>query len=49
MFLPVVLLSTLIFCGASADDSDVLVYTDSNFETEAAKHDVMLIEFYAPW
>lgn len=48
MLLPVVLLSTLIFCGTNAD-GDVYVYTDANFETEAAKHDVMLIEFYAPW
>jgi len=44
----VVLLSTFLFCGAFAD-GDVLVFTDSNFESEVAKHPVMLVKFYAPW
>ncbi|KAL5004683.1 hypothetical protein ScPMuIL_018139 [Solemya velum] len=29
--------------------SDVLEFTDSNFAEKAASHDLMLVEFYAPW
>jgi len=29
--------------------SDVLVFTDSDFETKVKQHDVLLAEFYAPW
>jgi len=29
--------------------SDVLEFTDSNFDTEIVKHDIVLVEFYAPW
>jgi protein disulfide isomerase family A protein 3 len=29
--------------------SDVLVFTDSDFETKVKEHDVLLAEFYAPW
>ncbi|CAM4969306.1 unnamed protein product [Rotaria socialis] len=29
--------------------SDVLVFTDSNFDTNAKQHDILLAEFYAPW
>jgi protein disulfide-isomerase A1 len=28
---------------------DVIVLTDSNFEEEVAKHEYLLLEFYAPW
>lgn len=41
------LLSTLCYVTFAADD--VLVFTDSNFENEVAKHPVILLEFYAPW
>ncbi|KAK6188932.1 hypothetical protein SNE40_005006 [Patella caerulea] len=40
-----ILLSLLSIAFAS----DVLVFTDSDFATKAAEHDLMLIEFYAPW
>jgi protein disulfide isomerase family A protein 3 len=29
--------------------SDVLEYTDANFESEIGQHDLALAEFYAPW
>jgi protein disulfide isomerase family A protein 3 len=29
--------------------SDVLVFTDSDFETKVKEHEVLLAEFYAPW
>jgi thioredoxin-like negative regulator of GroEL len=29
--------------------SDVLEYTDANFDAEIVKHDLALVEFYAPW
>lgn len=29
--------------------SDVLEFTDSNFEDKVKEHDVILVEFYAPW
>jgi len=34
---------------ASADDSDVLEFNEDNFEAEVAKHDIILVEFFAPW
>ena len=30
-------------------DDGVLILTDSNFESELAKHDFMLVEFFTPW
>jgi thiol-disulfide isomerase/thioredoxin len=32
-----------------ASASDVLVLTDSDFETKVQQYDVLLAEFYAPW
>ncbi len=29
--------------------SDVLEYTDANFDTSIGTHDIALAEFYAPW
>ena len=29
--------------------SDVLEFDDSNFATEIQKHDIILVEFFAPW
>ena len=30
-------------------DSDVLEFTESNFDTSVAEHDIILVEFFAPW
>jgi len=30
-------------------DSDVLEFNESNFESGVAEHDIILVEFFAPW
>jgi len=37
------------FASAADMDEGVLVLTDKNFDEELAKHDSLLVEFYAPW
>lgn len=39
------LLSLLAFASAS----DVLEFTDADFASKIADHDVILVEFFAPW
>lgn len=34
---------------ALASASDVLEFTDSDFEDKVVEHDIILVEFYAPW
>jgi protein disulfide-isomerase A1 len=43
------LLSVSTVLAEAEVDEGVLVLTDSNFDTELAKYDYLLVEFYAPW
>lgn len=38
-------ISLFVLAGAS----DVLEFTDANFQEKVAEHDVILVEFFAPW
>lgn len=48
VFAILALLAFTAFADAETDEG-VLVFTDDNFDTELAKHDKILVEFYAPW
>ena len=39
----------VLLCGALAQGSDVLEFNDDNFEDSVAEHDMILVEFFAPW
>jgi len=40
-----------LFCVAKAVEMEdgVMILTDDNFDQVVAKHDHLLVEFYAPW
>ena len=44
--LGIVCLSFLVALTAA---SDVIELNDSNFQESVEEHDIMLVEFYAPW
>ena len=42
----------LLFCALLylvAADGDVIELTDDTFNDEVKKHDIILVEFFAPW
>lgn len=43
-------LALLLLAGVClAENSDVLVFTDADFADKVKEHEIILIEFYAPW
>lgn len=46
VMLPLLLLA---FVAAVARASDVLEFTDDDFESRIGDHDLILVEFFAPW
>ncbi|CAF0867448.1 unnamed protein product [Adineta ricciae] len=45
----VLYIALIIACATLSSASDVLVFTDSDFESKVKQHDILLAEFYAPW
>jgi protein disulfide isomerase family A protein 3 len=45
MYFPLLLLSVITLAASS----DVLEFTDSDFADKVSEHDVILVEFFAPW
>lgn len=39
----------LVFLLGAARASDVLEFTDDDFENKIGDHDLILVEFFAPW
>jgi protein disulfide-isomerase A1 len=48
VFAILALLALSVFADAESDEG-VLVFSQDNFDTELAKYDSILVEFYAPW
>lgn len=46
MMLGVLFVAALV---AAARASDVLEYTDDDFDSKIGDHDLALVEFFAPW
>jgi len=44
-----IILCTILFIGAFAQDSDVLTLTAENFDAALQDNSLVLVEFYAPW
>lgn len=43
------ILAFTLLCFTYVLSSDVLIFENSNFTKELAKHDLILVEYYAPW
>ena len=45
----ILFITFLLSLTTFSTSSDVLVFTDSDFDTKVKQHDILLAEFYAPW
>lgn len=39
----------IVAFAAASRASDVLEYTDDDFDSKIGDHDLILVEFFAPW